>query len=120
MVKKSWLYLLLIGLPFLLGALTSILAQAFWQPVPLLVFKIDVGMAAFVFGVFISLLLAAFAFGMGRKGRMAKRSIAETQRQAEEGRRSFLRRLDHEIKNPLTALRTALVNVRESKQEDER
>jgi len=120
MREKRWFYIILIGLPFLLGALTSVIAQLFFQPVPLLVFKIDVGMVAFVFGVFISLLLAAFALGMGRKERQLQQYIIDAQRKAEDSRRRFLRRLDHEIKNPLTALRTALVNVRECKTEDER
>jgi two-component system OmpR family sensor kinase len=85
-----------------------------------LVFKIDIGMVAFVVGLFISLLLAAFAFGMGYKEKQSQRAIADARRIAEEGRRRFLRRLDHEIKNPLTALRTALVNVRECETEDDR
>lgn len=120
MTKRPWFYISLVGLPFLLGILASVLAQAFWQPVPLLVFKIDIGMVAFVFGVFISLLLAMFAIGMGLKERQLKREMVEMQRKTEDSRRRFLRRLDHEIKNPLTALRTALVNVRESQFEDER
>ena len=120
MTKKTWFYLLLVSLPLLLGVLASALAQAFWESVPLLVFKIDIGMVAFVFGLFISLLLAAFAAGMQRREKQAEHAILEYQRQAEEGRIRFIRRLDHEIKNPLTALRTALVNVRESKLEDER
>lgn len=120
MSKKTWLYLLLVSLPVLLGVLASALAQAFWQPVPLLVFKIDIGMVAFVLGLFISLVLAAYAFGMGRKEKQVQRDMAELQRKTEEGRRRFLRRLDHEIKNPLTALRTALVNVRESLLVEER
>jgi len=119
-MKKLWFYILLVSLPVLLGTLTSVIAQVFFQPVPLVVFKIDIGMVAFAFGLFISLLLTAFALGMKRKEIQARRSIAEAQRNAEDGRRRFLRRLDHEIKNPLTALRTALVNVRESQQEDER
>jgi len=120
MNKKLWFNILLVGLPVLLGSLTSVVAQAFIQPVPLVVFKIDIGMVAFVFGLFISLLLAAFALGMKRKEIQVQRSILEAHRQAEDGRRRFLRRLDHEIKNPLTALRTALVNVRECTTEDER
>jgi two-component system OmpR family sensor kinase len=39
---------------------------------------------------------------------------------AEEKRRHFLRRLDHEIKNPLTGLRAALVNLQEAREADER
>jgi two-component system OmpR family sensor kinase len=120
MAKKVWFILLLILLPLCLGMLTSVIAQAFFQPVPLLVFKIDVGMVAFVFGLFLSLLLAIFALGMKRKEVQVQQSITEAHRKVEESRRRFLRRLDHEIKNPLTALRTALVNVRECKTEDER
>jgi two-component system OmpR family sensor kinase len=120
MTKRTWFTILLLSLPFLLGALASALAQVFWEPVPLVVFRIDIGMVAFVFGVFLSLLLAAFAAGMRSREKQAQSHIASALREAEEGRLRFLRRLDHEIKNPLTALRTALVNVRESKLEDER
>ena len=111
--------MLLICVPLLLGALASVLVQALWQPVPLMVFKIDIGMAIFVLGVFLTLLLAVYVLGVWRKGKQTLRSLAESQRKAEESRRRFLRRLDHEIKNPLTALRTALVNVRESQSRDE-
>jgi len=120
MTKKTWIALLLVSLPLLLGMLASVLAQVIWKTVPLLVFKIDIGMVAFVFGTLITLLLAAYAIGIGFRKRQIQRLIAESQRRAEEGRRRFLRRLDHEIKNPLTALRTALVNVRESQSDDER
>ena len=120
MNKKRWYALVLISLPLVLGALASIVAQSFFQSVPLLVFKIDIGMVAFVSGVFIFLLLAAYALGMARKEKQLERSIVEARRNAEDSRRRFLRRLDHEIKNPLTALRTALVNVRECKTDDER
>jgi two-component system OmpR family sensor kinase len=39
---------------------------------------------------------------------------------AEQKRRHFLRRLDHEIKNPLTGLRAALVNLQEAQAKEER
>lgn len=120
MSKKLWFYILLVSLPVAFGALASVIAQAFMQPVPLVVFKIDIGMVAFVLGLFVSLLLAAFTLGMRRKEKQLQRSIVETQRASEQARRRFLRRLDHEIKNPLTALRTALVNVRECETEEER
>jgi len=119
MRKKTWFAILIVSLPLLLGWLASALAQAFWQPVPLLVFKIDIGMVAFVSGLFITLLLAFYALGAWRKERQTRNSLSELHRKAEESRRRFLRRLDHEIKNPLTALRTALVNVRESRSGDE-
>jgi two-component system OmpR family sensor kinase len=119
-VKKSWLVLLLIGLPILSGALVSVLAQGFFQPVPVLVFKIDVGMLAFVAGGIITLLLLSFYLGGLLIERRSQRMLERSLREAELGRRRFLRRLDHEIKNPLTGLRAALVNLQEMRGTDER
>jgi two-component system OmpR family sensor kinase len=56
-----------------------------------------------------------------------RRRIAQSQtlyadylQEAGQKRRNFLRRLDHEIKNPLTGLRAALVNLQEAREGDER
>jgi signal transduction histidine kinase len=42
------------------------------------------------------------------------RGYARAFSQAQQNRRSFIRRLDHELKNPLTGLRTELANLSES------
>ena len=105
---------LLILLPVGLGVLASILAQVFFSPVPLLVFKIDVGMVVFIFGVFVTLLLFMSKVGGLSREREARKGINLFQHENAESRRQFIRRLDHEIKNPLTGLRTALVNLREA------
>jgi len=111
---------LLILLPVGLGILASILAQLFFQPVPLLVFKIDIGMVVFVLGAFLSLLLLMIRVGGLNTERETRRQISHHLREHEESRRQFIRRLDHEIKNPLTGLRTALVNLREAGNRAER
>jgi two-component system OmpR family sensor kinase len=118
--KKSWLVLFLIALPFLSGALVSVLAQGFFQPVPLLVFKIDLGMVAFVAGAIITLFLLLFYLGGLSRERLSQRMLEHSLKEAELGRRRFLRRLDHEIKNPLTGLRAALVNLQETRGTEER
>lgn len=46
--------------------------------------------------------------------------LAKAELEAEQGRRRFLRRLDHEIKNPLTGLRAAIVNVEEAQASTDR
>lgn len=119
-MKKHWLVLLLIALPFLSGALASILAQGFFQPVPLLVFRIDIGMVAFVAGATITLFLLSFYLGSLLVERRSQRMLERSLKEAELGRRRFLRRLDHEIKNPLTGLRAALVNLQETRGTEER
>ena len=120
MLKKSWIFLALAFLPFLLGVAASLIAPGIWNPVPILVFKIDVGMVAFITGVIISLFLLAAWLGTANAERKATRLIEDTMNESEQGRRRFLRRLDHEMKNPLTGLRAALVNLQEAQSKDER
>jgi len=120
MYKKNWIVLILIFLPLLFGALASFIAQWLWNPVPLLVFKIDVGMVVFVSGVFITLLLGVAYLGGWIKERQARHVIERSLQESEQGRQRFIRRLDHEIKNPLTGLRAALVNLQETGNSEER
>jgi two-component system OmpR family sensor kinase len=114
MLKRVWLILLIVAIPLVLGGLASILMQAFLQPVPILVFKIDIGIVVFVAGMFLTALSAAFFFGVSIQDRLARKSLEASLKEAEQGRNRFLRRLDHEIKNPLTGLQAALANLRES------
>jgi two-component system OmpR family sensor kinase len=46
--------------------------------------------------------------------------IEQSLQESEQGRQRFIRRLDHEIKNPLTGLRAALVNLQETHHSEER
>lgn len=120
MYKKPLPVLILVFVPLLLGILASFLAQWIWDPVPMLQFKIDVGMVAFVAGAFLTLLAgAAYLAAWGRE-RSAQRQVEQSLQESEQGRQRFIRRLDHEIKNPLTGLRAALVNLQETDDQEER
>ena len=113
MRNRRLIILLLVFIPLIIGVLASFVAQSIWNPVPILLFKIDVGMVAFITGTFVTLFLLAFRWGAAGNEKRAKQ-IEESLRESEQGRQRFLRRLDHEIKNPLTGLRAALVNLQES------
>ena len=52
--------------------------------------------------------------GMDQGSKGAPKRSNDTVRESEQGRRRFVRRLDHEIKNPLTGIRAALVNLQEA------
>jgi membrane protein implicated in regulation of membrane protease activity len=97
MDKKNWIAAVLIFLPLLFGALASFLAQWIWNPVPLMVFKIDVGMVAFVSGVVISLFFGAAYLSGWMKERSAQKTIEQSIQEAEQGRQRFLRRLVNRI-----------------------
>jgi two-component system OmpR family sensor kinase len=105
---------MIVAVPLILGGLVSILMQALLHPVPILVFKIDIGIVVFAAGMFLTALSAAFYFGVSIQDRLARKSLEASLQEAEQSRNRFLRRLDHEIKNPLTGLQAALANLRES------
>ena len=119
-MNKNLLRILLILAPALIGLLISVAAQFVYAPVPLLAFKIDIGMAAFLFGMFLSLLLVAYHFGSDVRAWYARQDEEDFLREVEAGRRRFIRRLDHEIKNPLTGLQAAIVNMQEAAQPTDR
>src|SRR5690242_9223561 len=128
MLKKSWINLLLIFLPLVAGIIEFLLINIFTQALPPFMLTADFGVFAFVFGMTVrNLGIVAFMMGLFITGislifySRALRGQEKTQilvedakREAEQGRRRFLRRLDHEIKNPLTGLRAALVNMQEA------
>ena len=120
MDKKNWIFPVLIFLPLLFGALASFFAPWIWDPVPLMVFKIDVGMVAFVAGLVITLIFGVAYLNGWIKEQRAQKTIEEFRQESEQGRQRFIRRLDHEIKNPLTGLRAALVNLQETQNSSER
>jgi len=134
MLKKSWINLLLVFLPLLAGIVEFILINIFAQSLPPFMVTADFGVFAFVFGVtirnlgIVALMMGLFITGLLlifynrsiRQQAQTQTLIEEAKREAEQGRRRFLRRLDHEIKNPLTGLRAALVNMQEVKDSTDR
>src|SRR5215510_9989384 len=133
-LRRRWRRILLISLPFLVGLLLAILAGLFMPTVFPVLSSIDFGTAAFVVGMTIrSPTVVAFVFGFLVTGVILaiyywdKRRVAQAQtmyadylQDTNQKRRNFLRRLDHEIKNPLTGLRAALVNLQEASEGEER
>ena len=127
MFKKGWVNLLLVFLPLAAGVVAFILINLFSQSVAPFLVTSDFGILAFVFGMTIRnlgtvvlilgiLVTALFLFFYNRSLRRHEQTqilIEDVKQEAEQGRRRFLRRLDHEIKNPLTGLRAALVNMQE-------
>ena len=122
MRNRRLITFLLVFLPLVVGVLASFATPLIWtpDPVPILQFRIDVGMMTFIAGLFITVLLLAFWLGGAANERRANQLIEESLRETEQGRQRFLRRLDHEIKNPLTGLRAALVNLQETGDSAER
>jgi len=95
----------------------GMLAALFWQaglwPDPVLVLRLraDVGTLLLLAGALLTLLaLPAAAVGMHAARRRA-RDLEAVRAACADDRHRFLRRLDHELKNPLTAMQAGLANL---------
>ncbi len=106
---KRWTWLLAL-IPAVLGGLLAIYWWFIAASNPVVYLRSDLGSLALALGLVVSALVAA-ALALWWRGEQRQKQQAV---QAADERRRFLRRLDHELKNPLTAIRAGLVNLAES------
>jgi two-component system, OmpR family, sensor kinase len=118
---KSRIRNLLLGLiPVLVVAAVVGILRWLLGPIPILQIRADLGTAAILVSGLASILLIVYLEGRrAALGRSQARVDAIQKSQAEAHRR-FLRRLDHEMKNPLMAIRAALANLGLTQTEAER
>ena len=98
-------------LPLALGLAAMIILQRMLDPVPLLSIKIDFGLLALFLGILLSAFLLMILPMRYAYSRQREYQIARERLKHGEAQRRFLRRLDHELKNPLTGIRAALANL---------
>lgn len=67
----------------------------------------------FIIGLTLSIVAMSALAVWGLVERWHQRTLTQAQTNALADRRRFLQRLDHELKNPLTAIRAGLANVRD-------
>ena len=110
MKYRRLLAILPAGLGLLLAGLVAL--GAFESPIVYL--RIDLGSLALLAGLLLSGLLWAGLSLWGRARRGYQGQLEAFQAGTLADRRRFLRRLDHELKNPLTAIRAGLANLADS------
>ena len=103
-MRLRWLWILL---PLGLGTILALLVSLSDLQNPLLYLQADLGSILFGLGILLSILVAAIVM---IQDQIEKNQINATIEFAED-RRRFLRRLDHELKNPLTAILAGLANL---------
>jgi two-component system OmpR family sensor kinase len=96
--------------PFSLGLIVAALLGSGRLENPILRLRADLGTLAVLIGLALSAVLATLLVLQDAK-RAHRQSLDQAHAQAAEERRRFLRRLDHELKNPLTAMRAGLANL---------
>ncbi|HZD57009.1 MAG TPA: HAMP domain-containing sensor histidine kinase [Anaerolineales bacterium] len=107
---KWWSWILAL-LPLGVGILVLVLANTGIIASPVLYIRGNLGTLAILGGVITSLIIIVAAQLWAYNHRKHQRAIRGVQKTASEDRRHFLQRLDHELKNPLTAIKAGLSNL---------
>ncbi|MBC7233136.1 MAG: HAMP domain-containing histidine kinase [Chloroflexi bacterium] len=107
-MKKKYALLLL---PFGLGLTLAVLWQAGLWHNPILYLRTDIGTFFLLLG-----LLGTVSWGLGlvlwtMAHHRCQQALMRFREEQVDAHRRFIRRLDHELKNPLTAIRAGLANL---------
>jgi two-component system OmpR family sensor kinase len=78
---------------------------------PIIYMRVDLGTLAVIIGLALSVLVTVGLVLWEWAGRRGEQRATGVRAQVAEERRRFLQRLDHELKNPLTAIRAGLANL---------
>jgi two-component system OmpR family sensor kinase len=114
---KWWGWLLAL-LPAGIGILVGVLANNGVIQNPVLYLRGPLSVIAFRLGLSISLLFVLLGLTASRVQARHTEVMDEVRTSATEERQRFLRRLDHEMKNPLTAVQTGLNNIADVAEDD--
>jgi two-component system OmpR family sensor kinase len=107
--KYRWLIILF---PFFLGVILALFIFLYYDrdQAHIVYLRADLGTLSLVAGILLTILTSFVIWLLERVDSAYQKAAA----QAAEEHRRFLRRLDHELKNPLTAIRAGLANLSES------
>lgn len=99
--------------PLVLGTIMAVLVSLGWIDRYVVYLRADIGMLSLLIGLVASAVLLYRLSAAKRAAAITQRQIEAVQANAVQERRRFLQRLDHELKNPLTAIRAGLANLAE-------
>jgi two-component system OmpR family sensor kinase len=109
-MRRLWPWLAALA-PALLGLSLALLLQSGRVPNPLLHLQADLGTTLLLVGLLLSGVAVEAVALWRRARRRLTQAVSEEREEAAEAHRRFVRRLDHELKNPLTAMRIGLANL---------
>jgi len=108
---KRLLSILLLFLPALAGGVLALTWWLGWLPNQILFLRMDFGTLAMMAGLTLTIWLGIEGIRRYRIEQHQHSLINRLQAETVNERHEFLRRLDHELKNPLMAMRAGLANL---------
>ncbi len=118
-LKRHWAWLVAL-LPATVGLGPALLLWNGNLPNPVLRAWSDLGTLVLAIGLLVSGMALPIVASWALARRRLEQMQAREQERAAEAHRRFVLRLDHELKNPLTAIRVGLANVAAASSEAER
>jgi signal transduction histidine kinase len=106
-MKWRWF---VVVVPLGLGLLVAALLNRTELPNPTYRVLISLSSLLLLLGILLSIIMTAGMLTWWLAARRNEQEIAQSQSETVEDRRRFLQRLDHELKNPLMAIRAGLAN----------
>jgi two-component system OmpR family sensor kinase len=97
--------------PLIIGALALTFLPVLIKPEIVISFRLGFGAILFLIGLLITIWIEALAVVDAVREEKSRAEIDVAIRNYEEGHRRFIRRLDHELKNPLMSLQASLENL---------
>lgn len=119
-MKPSLKGFFLAFVPLLAGVLLSVLIFNQGQPLTVYQLQFDLSSLMWLAGALLTAWLLSLWLVRRLAARRFEQRLSQQQREQDEAHRRFLRRLDHEMKNPLTALRALLANLEAAALPEER
>jgi two-component system, OmpR family, sensor kinase len=110
-MKLHWLGVLV---PALTGLGLDLWIVRRTAQIPIVYFRSDIGSLFLLTGILFSGIALVSLSVYLRVTQQQQKLATQLQTQSADERRRFLRRLDHELKNPLTAIRAGLANLAEA------
>lgn len=98
-------------LPLILGTVALVGLPVIVQPEIIISFRLGLGAVLFFAGLLLTLWIQALAMADSIRAKRGRLEIDAAIRDTEEGHRRFIRRLDHELKNPLLSIQASLENL---------
>ena len=117
--RRQWAWLAAL-VPTALGVALALLVWNGKLPNPVLRAWTDLGTLLLAIGLLVSGVTLPIAASAALFQQRLEQMLAGEQEQAAEAHRRFILRLDHELKNPLTAIRVGLANLAVASSETER
>jgi two-component system, OmpR family, sensor kinase len=108
---RRWLAWFGALLPAIMGVGFALLFQSSESTNLIFKYEVDLGTVLLLLGVAISVISLGFMATSFSAQRRQRRAVEDERSQAAEAHRRFIRRLDHELKNPLTAMRIGLADL---------